>query len=295
MADSDDIVFDRQTYLEMAKAWLGNLEIDPDPSVAEKIPVDRDEIKAEGSEDSLHPFEPELVAAAETNAIQLFQSCDQEADGQLSVEEAKRYLKDAPWALGYFHEQGALDWAALWRDYDANQDGLVDLSEFLRLYLQKLHPLLQAHREAHRKRNMEPAAKGKLAGAVKAVNGGSGEEAGEAARQAVEGSGVSTEEVAAISGQAAGVTVIHNGGGRDEAVTTATHAVESCGGSHSVLSQVEASILAYWEKARSANPWSSIRGLTPDTPRAIPPAATAATCAPSQLCGVFWYLFVFYV
>jgi len=262
VADSTDIVFDRQAYIEMAKAWTATVELEHagDPE-ADKANGDHASSAGALSRQSAaeagpgpcsqhpyqHPYETRLASTAESEALSLFQSCDKNADGQLSHKEVRRYLHDAPWALSYLtREDSALDWASLWRDYGTNAEGGVDQPEFLRLYMQRLHPLIRAHREAHSSHVPTPAAKGKLAGAEAAVNGLSGNDVGEAAMEASRRAGEEDKDkVAEISGQAAGAAVVHTGGSKEEAIAAAVCIVLASGGSREAVSRARASISEY--------------------------------------------------
>jgi len=74
------------------------------------------------------------------SASQLFHAVDKNTDGRLSHTELKKYLQKAPWALPML--KGAdFHWKDLWSEYDADKDGTIDQSEWVRLYHEKLLPL----------------------------------------------------------------------------------------------------------------------------------------------------------
>lgn len=76
--------------------------------------------------------------------VALFVSADENKDGLLSHPELVRHLHRVPWASALLRAD--LNWAEIWREYDADGDGMINCDEFLRLYKEKLQPLMKGRR-----------------------------------------------------------------------------------------------------------------------------------------------------
>ena len=73
--------------------------------------------------------------------VALFVSADHDKDGLLTHSELVRHLHQVPWAAPLLRAQ--LRWEEIWKEYDSDADGKLTREEFLRLYKEKLQPLMK--------------------------------------------------------------------------------------------------------------------------------------------------------
>ena len=73
--------------------------------------------------------------------VALFVSADHDKDGLLTHGELVRHLHQVPWAAPLLRAQ--LRWEEIWKEYDSDADGKLTREEFLRLYKEKLQPLMK--------------------------------------------------------------------------------------------------------------------------------------------------------
>ena len=169
------------------------------------------------------------------------------------------------------------------RVYDTDGDGCVTQEEFVRLYRERLYPLMKAsdlHKEydanatvqhglpfplwqayevAAKKQIASPESAGKLAAAMVTAEGGDHTEAGKAAAEAALNAGASAEDAAVIAGAAAGGAVVQTGGDRGDARIAASVAARDAGGS---AKAVDAASLRVGSEA-SMEPGEFSQGIHP--------------------------------
>jgi len=71
----------------------------------------------------------------------MFASMDKNGNGFLTKKEIKNHLKHAEWAQPYITAE-RFHWSALWKQFDADGDGMVSRDEFAVMYQEELLPLL---------------------------------------------------------------------------------------------------------------------------------------------------------
>jgi len=151
-------------------------------TVSQKLAVCEKQSKEEEPKKLLpNPFDETAMLTARDEAEELFDACDKNTDGSLSHTEMKRYLEEAPWSLAYLANE-SFQWDHLWSAYDTNKNGNIDKLEFIRLYQERLYPLIQAKNTLEANETPETAAT--MAGAMVLAQGGGAEVVGATAHQA---------------------------------------------------------------------------------------------------------------